>query len=76
MFIKLIPLKIVERTDPESDLLDQSKMESIYAIRALKAAVELAGKTIEINDLHEHKNGQVYLKSYMIWLKPDTWVAL
>ena len=71
MKVRLMPLEIANQVDTEDNLLDQSKMESIYEIRALKAAIELAGLEVEITQTND--NGQIFIDSHEIWLKPNTW---
>lgn len=74
MKIKILPQTIVDSTQSEDKLLDCSVIESIYEIRALKAAIELADKEIEITK--SNGSGQVFLDSHDIWLKPGTFVEL
>lgn len=74
MKIRILPLKIVESIQTEDSLLDQSIIESIYEIRALKVAIELANKDVEVTKTNTV--GQVFIDSHDIWLRPDTFVEL
>lgn len=74
MNIKLIPEKISSTTASEEELLDLSKIESIYEIRALRAAIDLEGFEIEVTKTNDR--GQVYIDSHEIWLKPGTWLEI
>lgn len=67
--IKIIPSAILAGLASEDTLLDQSKMESIYAIRKLRVAMELVGQTIEITKTNS--SDQVYIDSHEIWLNTD-----
>ena len=74
MKIKIIPLKVVEAIESEEMLADLSVLESIYEIRVLKAAIELADKEIEITQMNSY--GQVYLESHSIFLKSNTFIEI
>lgn len=74
MKIKILPQAVVDITQSEDELLDCSVIESIYEIRTLKAAIELADKEIEITKTNGC--GQVFLDSHDIWLKAGTFVEL
>ena len=77
MKIKLLPLSIAKNVQSEESLSEQSTLESIYEIRALVAAIELNDTVVEIDESTEcNGHGQVYLKQYEIWLKPNTWVEV
>jgi hypothetical protein len=74
MKIRILPLKVAESIESEENLADLSVLESIYEIRALKAAIELSDKEIEITEVNDL--GQVYIDSHEIWLRPDTFIEL
>lgn len=74
MKVRLIPLEIALRIETEENLIDQSKMDSIYEIRALKAAIELEGKDVEVTKVND--SGQVFIESHQIWLQPNTWIKV
>ena len=62
--IQLIPEAIANNIMDEEGLSELSCMESIYAIRKLRAAILLAGKTIEVGP--PNKYGQVFLVEFDI----------
>ncbi|MCP4337384.1 MAG: hypothetical protein GY799_00515 [Desulfobulbaceae bacterium] len=66
MVIKIHQTEIAENIASEVDLLDQSAMESIYAIRKLRAGILLDGYEIDVEDPNSH--GQVFIKEYEIWI--------
>lgn len=72
ILIEIIPQKIMETLSSEECLLDSNISDSIYAIRALKVAVDLHGKTIQVKKDHV-RNNQVFIESHKIWLQPHTW---
>jgi hypothetical protein len=74
MLITILPQKIVDSISSEDELLDLSAGESIYVIRALKAAVELNAKVVNVDKINEA--GQVYLESHQIWINADSWVEV
>lgn len=51
MLITILPQKIVDSISSEDELLDLSVGESIYVIRALKAAVELNAKVVNVDKI-------------------------
>lgn len=71
MKVRILPLEIVKQIETEDNLLELCTLESIYEIRALKVAVELADKDVEIDK--QNNLGQIYIDSHEIWLQPNTW---
>jgi len=71
MRIKLFTEQVLENIPTEEDLTDQSIMESIYAIRKLKAlaeaqeygSIEVANKTNSCE--------QAFSEKYQIWFTVD-----
>jgi hypothetical protein len=64
--VKLIGSIIANNTYSESELSELSVMESIYAIRKLKAVIESNGNFI---DVKEGEDNQVYSEKYKIWFQ-------
>lgn len=64
--VKLIGSVIANNTYSESELSELSVMESIYAIRKLKAVIESNGDFI---DVKEGEENQVYSEKYKIWFQ-------
>ncbi len=64
--VKLIGSIIANNTYSESELSELSVMESIYAIRKLKAVIESNGGFI---DVKEGEDNQVYSEKYKIWFQ-------
>ena len=64
MKIKIIPEQVSEEIDSEEELIDQSKWDIIYEIRALKAAIELRDVEIEIGEDQYTSAGQVFIASH------------
>jgi len=63
MLVKLVGKQIAKNIYSEEELSELSVMESIYAIRILKAVIDADGKYIEVK---ETENNQVYSKKYKI----------
>jgi hypothetical protein len=74
MKIRILPLKVAEKIISEDELLELSTIESIYQIRALKAAIELANQNVEITKTNTV--GQVFIESHDIWLQPKTFIEV
>lgn len=67
MKVVLNSKETIESIYDENELMDLSIMESIYAIRTLKALVEsVENGFIEVSK--QNNNGQVYSEKYQIWL--------
>lgn len=64
--VKLIGSVIANNTYSENELSELSVMESIYAIRKLKAVIESNGDFI---DVKEGEDNQVYSEKYKIWFQ-------
>lgn len=70
MKIKLLPQRIRENTASEEQLFDVSIMESIYAIRALQAAIYYSVDTVvEVGE--PNADGQVFLDEFDIHINKD-----
>jgi len=69
--IKIIALAVSKTTMSEEELSDLSIMESIYAIRRLKAAIDLYDHEIEceVND-----SGHAFIESHSIWIEPECYI--
>jgi hypothetical protein len=74
MKIQLVPHNIATGIMDEDSLADLSIMESIYAIRKLRAAILLAGKVIEVDD--PNKYGQVFLSDFDIGIAAEEYKIL
>lgn len=64
--VKLDKVKILNNIKSEDELFDSSTIESIYAIRTLKALLHLGEDVIEVEIINAH--GQAYLKDFSIWM--------
>ena len=64
--VKLIGSVIANNTYNENELSELSVMESIYAIRKLKAVIESNGDFIDVTEGEEN---QVYSEKYKIWFQ-------
>jgi len=71
MLVKLIGRVILEHTYGDEELTELSVMESIYAIRKLKAVIDADGNFIEVK---EGTDGQVYSEKYQTWFHKDEYV--
>lgn len=76
MIIKLLPKAISASVSPEEQLADNSILESIYEIRKLRAAIDLADKEINIGPLDNTHSGSVFLESHDIWISGSMWVEV
>lgn len=65
MKVKLDKEKIINEIPTEDDLLDSSKLESIYVIRQLKALLELKESVFEPAELNKYN--QCFLPEFDIW---------
>lgn len=74
MLVKLLPAKIVEKSDREEQLADESVMESIYIIRKLRAALHYGNESVELETNDD--DTQVYSKEFMIWFSKDEFVKV
>lgn len=72
ILVKLLPGKISCSTYTEEQLLDFPTAESLYEIRALRAAIDYSGKIFSVESDHI-KDDQLYIESHEIWLRPNTW---
>jgi hypothetical protein len=68
MLVKLRGRAILENTYGEEELTELSVLESIYAIRKLKAVIDADGNFIEVK---EGTDGQVYSEKYEIWFQEN-----
>lgn len=72
MKILIRPFHIAGSIPSEDELLDCSAIESIYAIRKLRAAILYQGMLVEVGEPNQH--GQVFLGEFDIWInKEDYW---
>ena len=69
MNIKLLPEKILESIPPDENLLEESKLEIIYAVRLLKAALSFNDNPSEVRR-HTHSK-QLFLVEYDIWINEE-----
>ena len=76
MKIKLNALEVLLGIADEEALLEQSKMESIYAIRALKALVSSEKTGFIIVNKKENKSGQVFSEDFQIWFSRNEFDCL
>ncbi|CAL9964014.1 hypothetical protein VPHD479_0085 [Vibrio phage D479] len=67
--VRLKPEAIVDQIESEDELAEQSIMESLYAIRALKAAAKYGTLPIEVK-LHATSD-QVWIEEFQIWLQSN-----
>jgi hypothetical protein len=75
MKIKLNRLEIINNFYTEEELLDLSRMESIYHIRKLKALSEsLEMGYIDVDKINNHK--QVFSKKYGIWFDKSEYLKI
>jgi hypothetical protein len=75
MKIKILPKKILENIQSEEDLSDQSIMECLYAIRALKVAVYYGDETVvEVGEMNTAQ--QVYIDQFSIWMTAEEYVVV
>ena len=65
MKVKLDKEKIMNAIPSEDELLDSSKVESIYIIRQLKALLALGDSVFEPKTVNEHN--QCFLSEFDIW---------
>jgi hypothetical protein len=63
MLVKLVGKQIAENIYSEEELSELSVMESMYAIRILKAVIDADGECIEVKEI---ENNQVYSEKYKI----------
>lgn len=71
MKVQLIRSNIIENLYSEEQLSDYGLMESIYAIRKLKALAEsLATGSIEVQD-STNNSSQVFSVKYDIWFQAE-----
>lgn len=77
MKVKIIPEKFLENAQSEENLLDLSKLESIYEIRRLKVAIKYAHQVVEIDEAKEtNKDGQIFIKEYEIWINKNEYMQI
>ena len=70
MKIKLNSGNLLKNLPTEEELLEQSKLESLYAIRSLKSLVESQENGFVIaTETNQH--GQAYIESQGIWINKD-----
>jgi hypothetical protein len=65
MKVKLDKETIINGIDSEEELLDSSKIESIYIIRQLKALLALGDSVFEPEKVNGHN--QCFLSEFDIW---------
>jgi hypothetical protein len=75
MLIKLRPNQIVNNLPSEEDLLDMSKMESLYVIRRLRAALFYTGDDEVFSVGDKLENGQVYIEAFDIWITENEYTV-
>lgn len=67
--VKINTEKTIDSFYSEDELLDLSKMEAIYNIRALKACLEFKDKIIEVEKVSEY--GQALIEKHQIYVYVD-----
>lgn len=65
MKVKLDKEKIMNAIPSEEELLDSSKIESVYIIRQLKALLALEESSFEPEKVNQHN--QCFLSKFDIW---------
>lgn len=65
MKVKLDKEKIMNEIPTEEELLDSSKIESVYIIRQLKALLALEESSFEPEKVNQHN--QCFLSKFDIW---------
>lgn len=76
MKIILWPNQIVNNLPSEEDLLDMSKMESLYVIRRLKAALFYTGDDAVFSVDEPNSAGQVYIDDFEIWISENEYIVV
>ncbi len=75
MKVELLKDNIIKNIDTEDNLLDSSKLESIYEIRKLKGLVESLNEGfIEVDKVNKH--GQAFSSQFEIWFNKDEYNSL
>lgn len=64
--VKIDVEKTLDSLESEEELLEASKMESIYNIRALKACLEFQDQTIEVKEVNDY--GQALIEKHQIYV--------
>lgn len=62
--VKINVEKTIDSFYSEDELLDLSKIESIYQIRALKACLEFQGEIIEVKKINDYS--QAWIEKHQI----------
>ena len=73
IWVIISPQKICDRLPEEVDMLDKNVLEAIYLIRALRAAIEIGGKMIQVEKPNKH--GQIHLDKYKIEIDKECYTV-
>lgn len=75
MKVKFLPEVIVNTTESEESLSEQSHLEAFYEMRKLKVGAFFGSdKICEVNKINSSK--QIYVEEFQIWISENCYIVV